>query len=119
MQFKGKLNPSERNQVLQSYDLLVLTSHQENFGLVVAEALDQKIPVLISDKVNLCDEVENHQCGWVTSLSVKSIGKKIEEAFRTPKHIRAQMGGRGREYVHESYAFEKVAEKYWELYQRF
>jgi glycosyltransferase involved in cell wall biosynthesis len=116
VQFKGKLNPSERNQILQSYDLLVLTSHQENFGLVVAEALDQKIPVLISDKVNLCDEVENHQCGWVTSLSVKSISKKVEEAFRTPKHIRAQMGARGHEYVRESYSFEKVAEKYWELY---
>jgi glycosyltransferase involved in cell wall biosynthesis len=116
VQFKGKLNPSERNQILQSYDLLVLTSHQENFGLVVAEALDQKIPVLISDKVNLCDEVENHQCGWVTSLAVKSIGKKVEEAFRTPKHIRAQMGARGHEYVRNSYSFEKVAEKYWELY---
>jgi glycosyltransferase involved in cell wall biosynthesis len=55
--FKGKLDPKERNKTLQNYDLLALTSHQENFGLVVAEALDQKIPVFISDKVNLCDVV--------------------------------------------------------------
>ena len=114
--FKGKLDPKERNQVLQTYDLLILTSHQENFGLAVAEALDQKIPVLISDKVNLCDEVEDHNCGWVTSLSEKQITKKIEEAFRTPKHIRKQMGEAGHKFVRQSYSFEKIGENYSALY---
>lgn len=114
--FLGKLDPSERNKQLQSYDLLVLTSHQENFGLVVAEALDQKIPVLISDKVNLCDEVMEHQCGWVTPLQPKVIAKKIEEAFRTPKHIRQRMGEKGHQFVRKSYNFDDVGKKYWELY---
>jgi glycosyltransferase involved in cell wall biosynthesis len=115
--FKGKLDPGQRNQTLQSYDLLALTSHQENFGLVVAEALDQKIPVLISDKVNLCDDVERQQCGWVTSLSVKNITERIEEAFRTPKHIRRHMGQEGHRYVRGSFSFEEVGRKYWDLYR--
>lgn len=114
--FKGKLAPEERNQVLQGYDALVLTSHQENFGLVVAEALDQKVPVLISDKVNLCDEVAHHQCGWVTHLAPKHIAKKLEEVFRTPKHIRRKMGNNGHEFVQNSFAFEKIGQQYWNLY---
>ena len=114
--FKGKLKPEDRNKTLQTYDLLVLTSHQENFGLAVAEALDQKIPVLISDKVNLCNEVEEHNCGWVTTLTEKTITKKIEEAFRTPKHIRKQMGEAGHKFVRGSFGFDKVGESYWKLY---
>lgn len=116
--FKGKLNPANRNETLQQYDVLVLTSHQENFGLVVAEALDQKIPVLISDKVNLCDVVEQNQCGWVSPLKIDNIVKKIEEAFRTPKHIRQQMGEKGHALVRENYAFEKVGVMYWQLYEK-
>ncbi len=118
VKFKGKLDPSERNKILQTYDLLVLTSFQENFGLAVAEALDQKIPVLISDKVNLADQIEEHQCGWVTTLKESAITKKIEEAFRTPKHIRKQMGEKGHKYVRDSYSFETVGKAYNELYDR-
>lgn len=114
--FKGKLDPEVRNEKLQEYDLLVLPSHQENFGLVVAESLDQKVPVLISDKVNLCDVVLKHQCGWVSSLAPKQLAKKIEEAFRTPRHVRQRMGANGHDFVRNSFAFEKVGNKYWDLY---
>ena len=114
--FLGNLDPKERNKTLQQYDLLVLPSHQENFGLVVAEALDQKIPVLISDKVNLCDEVLAHDCGWVSPLSPRQIAQKVEEAFRTPLHIRKRKGENGHAFVRTRYAFSEVGKQYWELY---
>lgn len=41
----------------------VLPSHQENFGLVVAEALSARTPVLISDKVNIWREVVDAGAG--------------------------------------------------------
>jgi glycosyltransferase involved in cell wall biosynthesis len=116
--FLGNLSPTERNATLQKYDLLVLTSHQENFGLVVAEALDQKVPVLISDKVNLCDEVVTHECGWVSTLSPQHIAKKIEEAFRTPQHVRRRKGENGHLFVRNNYPFDKIGRQYWELYTR-
>lgn len=43
----------------------VLPSHQENFGIVVAEALACECPVLISDKVNIWREVETEGAGIV------------------------------------------------------
>ena len=43
----------------------VLPSHQENFGLVVAEALSVGTPVLISDKVNIWREVEYAGAGLI------------------------------------------------------
>lgn len=43
----------------------VLPSHQENFGIVVAEALSAGTPVLISDKVNIWREIQACGAGFV------------------------------------------------------
>ena len=48
-----------------------LPSHQENFGIVVAEALACGVPVLISDKVNIWREIAADQAGWVAPASME------------------------------------------------
>lgn len=59
----GLLNSDLKWAALESADALVLPSHQENFGYVVAEALAAGTPVLISDKVNLWREVTTDGAG--------------------------------------------------------
>lgn len=48
-------------------DAFFLASHQENFGVAVAEALGCGVPVLISNKVNIWREVLMQQAGLVES----------------------------------------------------
>jgi len=52
---------------LCSAEALVLPSHQENFGVVVAEALACGTPVMISNKVNIWREVKSADAGLVGS----------------------------------------------------
>ena len=52
-------------------DAFVLPSHQENFGLTVAEALSCGTPVLISDQVNIWREVERCGAGLVEADTVE------------------------------------------------
>ena len=47
-------------------EVFVLPSHQENFGLVVAEALACGKPVLISNKVNIWGEIKEEGAGLVS-----------------------------------------------------
>jgi glycosyltransferase involved in cell wall biosynthesis len=47
-------------------EVFVLPSHQENFGIVVAEAMSCGLPVLVSDKVNIWREMASYWAGLVS-----------------------------------------------------
>ncbi|HEY4801493.1 MAG TPA: glycosyltransferase [Paraburkholderia sp.] len=51
-------------------DVFVLPSHQENFGVAVAEALACGLPVLVSDKVGVWREVQADHAGFVAPDTV-------------------------------------------------
>ena len=51
--------------MLRMAEVFILPSHQENFGIAVAEALACGTPVLISNKVNIWREIEQDRAGIV------------------------------------------------------
>jgi glycosyltransferase involved in cell wall biosynthesis len=58
-------------------DVFVLPSHQENFGVAVAEALGCGLPALISDKVNVWREIEADSAGLVAADTVDGTEKNL------------------------------------------
>jgi glycosyltransferase involved in cell wall biosynthesis len=67
--------------VLQQHDLMVLSSHDENFGNVVIESLSVGTPVLISKYVGLADYVAANGLGWVCELDENDISAYINKIF--------------------------------------
>ena len=61
----GMLRDDLKWGAFRAAQVFVLPSHQENFGIVVAEALACGVPVLISDKVNIWREIAADNVGWV------------------------------------------------------
>lgn len=59
------LDDAAKWPALRACEAFVLLSHQENFGIAVAEALACGRPVLISDKVNIWREIAADQAGLV------------------------------------------------------
>ncbi|CAD6511053.1 D-inositol-3-phosphate glycosyltransferase [Paraburkholderia hiiakae] len=51
-------------------DVFVLPSHQENFGVAVAEALACGLPALVSDKVGIWREIDEDGAGFVAPDTV-------------------------------------------------
>jgi glycosyltransferase involved in cell wall biosynthesis len=51
--------------MLRAAEVFILPSHQENFGIAVAEALACGTPVLISNKVNIWREIQEDRAGFV------------------------------------------------------
>jgi glycosyltransferase involved in cell wall biosynthesis len=52
---------------IRAAEAMLLPSHQENFGIVVAEAMACGVPALISDKVNIWREVQSDGGGLVAA----------------------------------------------------
>lgn len=67
----GMLNGDLKWGAFRSADAFCLPSHQENFGIAVVEALACGTPVLISDKVNIWREIEQHGAGLVATDTVE------------------------------------------------
>ncbi len=63
---------------LRSANAFALISHQENFGISVAEALGCRTPVLISNKVNIWPEIERSGAGLVESDDVAGAARLLE-----------------------------------------
>jgi len=55
-----------------------LPSHQENFGLVVAEALSFGTPVLLSRQVNIAGDIEAAGAAFVESDTARGTRRLIE-----------------------------------------
>jgi glycosyltransferase involved in cell wall biosynthesis len=69
----GMLQHELKWGAIAASELLILPSHQENFGVVVAEALACGVPVVVSDQVNIWREIEASQAGLVTVDTVDGI----------------------------------------------
>ena len=61
----GMLMGEDKWGAFHAADAFILPSHQENFGIAVAEALACGLPVLISDKVNIWREIQEDGAGFV------------------------------------------------------
>jgi len=61
----GMLSGDLKWGAYRSAEVFILPSHQENFGIVVAEALACGLPVLISNKVNIWREISEDGAGLV------------------------------------------------------
>jgi glycosyltransferase involved in cell wall biosynthesis len=72
-------------------DAFALTSHSENFGIVVAEALACRLPVLISDKVNIWREIERCGAGLVEGDTADGATSLLNRWMNLSDSDRAEM----------------------------
>jgi len=105
--FTGWLEGERKEAVLGGASLLVLPSHQENFGLCVMEALAHSVPVLVSPNVNLATEIAAHNAGWVATIDKDALAAKLAEALRDKEEL-ARRGRAGRQ-LSQKYSWENAA----------
>ncbi|SFT33155.1 Glycosyltransferase involved in cell wall bisynthesis [Chryseobacterium formosense] len=55
--FHGAINNSDLHEYYKNYDVFILPSLSEPWGLVVEEALNNGMPVIVSNKVGCADEI--------------------------------------------------------------
>lgn len=102
-------------QLLQDADLMVLPSHSENFGLVVAEALASGTPVLTTHGTPWA-ELNDRGCGWCVSIGLEALKQALTQFSQCDEEQLATMGHEGRKLVEEKYSASMMAEQFVEMY---
>jgi len=75
----GMLEGSLKWGAFHAAEAFVLPSHQENFGIAVAEALACGVPVLISDKVNIWREIRDDEAGFVAEDTAEGTQRLLHD----------------------------------------
>src|SRR4029077_2992937 len=81
----GMISGSIKWGALRAAEVFVLPSHQENFGIAVAEALAAGTPTLISNKVNIWREIEGDGAGIVADDTLEGTCKLLQSYVEMPE----------------------------------
>jgi glycosyltransferase involved in cell wall biosynthesis len=114
--FAGPLDGAAKAQALQDADLLVLPSHSESFGMVVAEALAHELPVLTTSAVPW-PELEARNCGWRVAPTADGLAEGLNVAAAQGGAALRAMGRRGRDLVAADFGWDQIARRFVDAYQ--
>lgn len=102
----GMVEGVDKWAVLSQADVFVLPSYSESFGIAVVEAFSTGLPVVISDKVDIHQEVNAGGAGIVTNLDVNNVAEAIDRLLSDQK-LRSTMGTAGMDLARGSYSWER------------
>ncbi|MDX2215587.1 MAG: glycosyltransferase [Oculatellaceae cyanobacterium bins.114] len=105
----GFVEGEQKDLLLQGSDLFALTSHSENFGIAVLEALASGLPVLTTPGVALSTVVQQHNLGWVVDQCPQAIAHAIEQTLQHPEQL-ATKRDRARQMVQQQFTWDKIAQ---------
>ena len=114
----GRLDGAMKWGAYASAELFLLPSRQENFAIAVAEAMHMRLPVIISDRVNIWPYVKESGAGIV--LDESRIEMQLKEALLSlladPKKIEL-MGRAGGDYARKNLTWRRAASQLLTCYE--
>lgn len=114
--FVDYLEPARVTEAYVDADVFVLPSYTENFGMTVVEAMACGRPVIISDQVNICQEIKVHDAGRVVALDQNILAQAMIGVLQDPHAARA-MGERGRMLVQQKFTWPIIVKKLTAVYE--
>jgi len=103
--FLGEVSGEKKEDLFANSDVVVVPSHVENFGMVVAEALAHEVPVIAS-RGTPWEGLQTRGCGlWVDNHSA-SLAAAIRKIRTMPL---ADMGLRGRHWMETEFSWQSVS----------
>ena len=107
----GMLQGDDKWGAFYAAEVFCLPSHQENFGIVVAEALACGKPVLISNKVNIWREIEADAAGFVDTDTLEGTVRNLQRWLALDSKAYAAMCERARQCFTTRFHMQRAAEQ--------
>jgi glycosyltransferase involved in cell wall biosynthesis len=97
-------------------NLFVLPSYTENFGLTIFEAMSQKVPVVVSNQVDLAPIIKKNNIARICNCTVGSLYNKIKLSIIN-KRQSDQISKKAFKFVKNNYTSTIVVKKIFRKYK--
>jgi glycosyltransferase involved in cell wall biosynthesis len=105
----GSLAGIQKWGAFSAAEIFVLPSHQENFGIVVAEAMACALPVIISKKVNIWREIVSDSAGFADEDTIAGTNASLLRWSKlTPDEI-AQFRACSKQCFNQRFDFNRTS----------
>ncbi len=108
--FTGMLEGPMKQGAFANAEAFVLPSHQENFGISVVEALAARVPVLISNRVNIWPEIEADRAGYVESDDLAGTTRLLQRWIDTAPAEREMVRENARRCFEQRFEIDRAVE---------
>jgi glycosyltransferase involved in cell wall biosynthesis len=108
----GPVTGEGKQKLFEDSDLVIVPSHSESFGLVVAEALAHGVPVIAS-KGTPWSGLERKECGLWVDNDPEALANAIRKISAMPLR---DMGLRGRDWMQKEFNWDSIAKRMLDLY---
>ena len=112
----GMLEGAAKDSALRNAELFILPTRSENFGIAVAEALANGVPV-ITTRAAPWSALATHRCGWWITPDAAALEASLRTAVRLPAGELKAMGERGREFASARFSWEAIGARMADAYR--
>jgi glycosyltransferase involved in cell wall biosynthesis len=106
----GMLNGEMKWGALRAAEIFLLPSHQENFGIAVAEALAAGVPTLISNKVNIWREIGADGAGLVSEDTLQGLCELLQSYVEMSTEKKQAMRRAATQCFEQRFEIKRVAQ---------
>lgn len=114
--FPGWVAGAAKLALMRGASLFILPSHQENFGVAMAEAMACGVPPVVTPGVNLSPEIAARRAGWLAEPTAADLAETLASAI-ADRDDRAARGQAARAMA-EDFRWPAAAAALIELYDR-
>lgn len=109
--FPGMLSGDAKWGAFYACEAFVLPSHQENFGIAVAEALACGKPVLVSNQVNIWREIKQSGAGFVAENTLAGTTSLVRNWTDMTEGKKSQVGIAARKCFEKNFDVKAAAKR--------
>lgn len=114
--FAGPLDDSTKWQAYADSELFVLPSFNENFGIVIAEAMAAGLPVITTTGTPW-SILDSRSMGWWVEPNVETLAAALSKAAAMSSGSLRDMGRLASDYVRHAYSWKETASQLGDFYR--
>ncbi|NLH39965.1 MAG: glycosyltransferase [Elusimicrobia bacterium] len=114
--FTGLLVGEDKIEAFKRAEIFVLPSYSENFGVAIIEAMAWGVPIVISNKVGVYDDVEKNKAGIIVETNIESVYYGMKTLLEN-NNLRIEISKNAQKMVKEYYDIDKVTDNMIKMYE--